>query len=98
MGSLQDDFERAAAEVHDLCTRPTEVELLSLYGLYKQAMVGNNDTDKPWAINMKEKAKWTAWKEMWGCLPQGAAREYIRLVSELKYRYGYQGDSGFCPT
>lgn len=37
-------FEAAAEEVKTLTKRPTDVELLELYALYKQATVGDNDT------------------------------------------------------
>jgi acyl-CoA-binding protein len=37
-------FEAAAEEVKSLTKRPTDVELLELYALYKQATVGDNDT------------------------------------------------------
>ncbi len=95
MGTLQLDFERAASEVHYLCAKPTNKELLSLYGLYKQAMVGNNDTEAPWYINVKERSKWDAWNNLWGLHAQNAAEKYIRLVSDLKDRYG---EEGFCPV
>jgi hypothetical protein len=40
----QERFDKAAAEVKNLPQRPTNDELLLLYGLYKQATVGDNNT------------------------------------------------------
>jgi hypothetical protein len=40
----QERFEKAATEVKSLPQRPTNDELLLLYGLYKQATVGDNNT------------------------------------------------------
>jgi diazepam-binding inhibitor (GABA receptor modulator, acyl-CoA-binding protein) len=39
---LKEDFEAAAARVKNFKTRPTDDELLALYGLFKQATVGDN--------------------------------------------------------
>jgi diazepam-binding inhibitor (GABA receptor modulating acyl-CoA-binding protein) len=41
---VQERFDKAAAEVKNLPQRPTNDELLLLYGLYKQATVGDNNT------------------------------------------------------
>jgi diazepam-binding inhibitor (GABA receptor modulating acyl-CoA-binding protein) len=40
------EFEAAAAEVKTFTKRPTNDELLQLYGLYKQATVGDNNTGR----------------------------------------------------
>jgi diazepam-binding inhibitor (GABA receptor modulating acyl-CoA-binding protein) len=34
---------------------------LTLYGLFKQGVVGDNTTDKPGFLDFKGKAKWEAW-------------------------------------
>ncbi|OXB67676.1 hypothetical protein ASZ78_015208 [Callipepla squamata] len=39
--ALQADFDGAAEDVKKLKTRPTDEELKELYGLYKQATVGD---------------------------------------------------------
>ena len=43
---LLQQFTTAAEEVHKLPTKPSNDELLELYGLYKQATVGDNKTCK----------------------------------------------------
>ncbi|XP_061677090.1 peroxisomal carnitine O-octanoyltransferase-like isoform X3 [Syngnathoides biaculeatus] len=55
------EFEKAAEDVKNLKTRPSDQELLDLYGLYKQAIVGDVDTERPGLFDMKGKAKWDAW-------------------------------------
>uniref|UniRef100_A0A914S4P1 ACB domain-containing protein n=1 Tax=Parascaris equorum TaxID=6256 RepID=A0A914S4P1_PAREQ len=40
---------------------PSNDELLELYGLYKQATVGDNISTKPW-LDLKGRAKWDAWE------------------------------------
>lgn len=37
-------FEEAAAKAKTFTTRPSDADLLKLYGLYKQATVGDNTT------------------------------------------------------
>lgn len=41
---LQAEFEKIAEDVKKVKTRPTDQELLDLYGLYKQAVVGDINT------------------------------------------------------
>jgi diazepam-binding inhibitor (GABA receptor modulating acyl-CoA-binding protein) len=45
---------------------PSNEEMLQLYGLFKQANVGDNTTAKPGMLDMKGKAKWSAWEEKKG--------------------------------
>jgi len=42
--SLQENFDKAAAEVKAFSKRPDDSVLLQLYGLYKQATTGDNTT------------------------------------------------------
>lgn len=42
--NLQEEFDKAAEDVKKVQTRPTDQELLDLYGLYKQALVGDVNT------------------------------------------------------
>ncbi len=44
--SQSSDFEQAAAAVKAFTKRPTDEELLEVYGLYKQATAGDNETGK----------------------------------------------------
>lgn len=40
------EFNTAAEEVKNLATKPSDNQLLELYGLFKQATVGDNTTCK----------------------------------------------------
>uniref|UniRef100_A0A8C8LPG5 ACB domain-containing protein n=1 Tax=Oncorhynchus tshawytscha TaxID=74940 RepID=A0A8C8LPG5_ONCTS len=69
--SLQAEFERVADDVKKVKSRPSDQELLDMYGLYKQAIFGDINIDKPGMLDMKGKAKWEAWdsrKETGLCL------------------------------
>lgn len=45
---LQAEFEKIAEDVKKVKTKPTDQELLDLYGLYKQAVVGDVNIGRPW--------------------------------------------------
>jgi len=87
MSTLQEKFDKAATEVRSLPQRPTDDELLLLYGLYKQATVGDNNTSQPWMFQMEARAKWDAWTKQKGKSKEKAQEEYIQLVEQLKQKY-----------
>lgn len=61
MADIEKQFEKAAADVKNLKSRPTDEELLELYALYKQATVGDNNEAQPGLFQLKEKAKHEFW-------------------------------------
>lgn len=81
---LQKDFERAQKRVWELksCSNNNK---LKIYGLFKQATVGNINTPEPsgWLSSLKTKAKWEAWKGNEGLTRDVAKREYIKLIRKL---------------
>ncbi|KAF8425620.1 putative acyl-coA-binding protein [Tirmania nivea] len=82
------EFETAAAEVQNLKSKPTDDELLKLYGLYKQATIGDNDTSKPGMFDLKGKYKWQAWVDLKGTSQEEAEKSYIAFVDGLKSKHG----------
>ncbi|KAJ8004963.1 hypothetical protein DPEC_G00141730 [Dallia pectoralis] len=85
--SLQAEFEQVAADVKKVKTRPSDKELLDLYGLYKQAIVGDINIDKPGLLDMKAKAKWDAWESRKGMSKNEATTAYITLAKEIINKY-----------
>lgn len=57
--------------------------LLKLYSYYKQAIVGPCTVPKPSFFNVKEQAKWEAWKNLGDMSKEYAKKEYITLVDRL---------------
>lgn len=57
--------------------------MLKLYGLYKQATVGDNTTAKPGVFDLKGKYKWQAWEDLKGTSQEDAEKQYIELASLL---------------
>ena len=77
-------FNTAAEEVKNLTSRPSNDDLLKLYGLFKQAKEGDNNTPKPGMFDFKGSAKWKAWNELKGMTAEDARKQYIEFVEQLK--------------
>ncbi|KAK2844567.1 hypothetical protein Q5P01_011226 [Channa striata] len=85
---LQKEFEKIAEDVKKVKTRPTDQELLELYGLYKQALIGDINTDKPGMTDLKGKAKWDAWDSRKGMSKDDAMSAYVALANKVISKYG----------
>lgn len=84
---LDVEFNASVEIIKTLTERPTNDELLKLYALYKQATKGNNGTDGPPVINVKERAKWNAWYCLRGVSRHNAKKDYSQFVKELIEKY-----------
>ncbi|EHB16296.1 Acyl-CoA-binding protein [Heterocephalus glaber] len=84
----QAEFEKAAEEVKHLKTQPTDQEMLFIYSHYKQATVGNINTERPGMLDLKGKAKWDGWNHLKGTSKESAMKAYIDKVEELKNKHG----------
>lgn len=81
--SLLQQFNNAAENVKNL-SFVSDDNKLKLYGLYKQATVGDVNTARPSGMfNIKEKAKYDAWNENKGMSKEAAMNDYVSLVSNL---------------
>jgi diazepam-binding inhibitor (GABA receptor modulating acyl-CoA-binding protein) len=81
--SNSEQFLLAVEAVNQLSSKPDNNTLSKLYGLYKQAIVGNNTTDKPGMLDLKGNAKWSSWNNYKGYSKYQAEVEYIKLVNKL---------------
>lgn len=82
------EFTEAAEKLKTLTERPTNDELLDTYGYYKQATVGDINTDRPdgW-FDAKGKAKWDKWESRKGMSKEEAEKKYIELIQTLLAKY-----------
>ena len=80
---LQEKFNNATENVKTLTSRPGNDELLSLYGLFKQATEGDAHGDKPGMFDFKGQAKYNAWEALKGNTADEAKEKYISLVERL---------------
>lgn len=78
------EFETAAREVKDLSTKPSNEDMLLLYGLYKQSTVGDNTAAAPGMFDFTGKAKHAAWLANVGMSCAEAQTKYIAVVARLK--------------
>lgn len=80
-------LEEAAALTQKFTTRPSNEELLKLYGLYKQATEGDNETERPGGFDFKAAAKYNSWLAYKGKSKSEASQLYIDLIDELSKKY-----------
>jgi diazepam-binding inhibitor (GABA receptor modulating acyl-CoA-binding protein) len=73
-------FEEAAERVKTTKARPTNEQLLELYGCYKQATEGDNTKPRPGFAKVKDRAKWDAWKTKEGVSVEDAKKRYVETV------------------
>lgn len=83
MSDLNTQFEAAVANSKKLSQRPDNATLLKLYGLYKQATVGDNTEKKPGFSDMIGRAKWDAWNSLKGTGNDEARQQYVDLIASL---------------
>jgi len=85
---MSEAFVKKAEEVKNLKSKPTDDEMLKLYSLYKQATVGDVNTDRPGMLDFAGKAKWDAWSGNKGIAKEKAESDYIVVAEELITKYG----------
>lgn len=83
MSDLLTQFKQAEADVKKLSKRPSNDTLLELYGLYKQATVGDVTGSRPGMLDMVGRAKYDAWAKLKKTGKEDAMKQYIALVGTL---------------
>jgi len=83
MADLNTEFEAAVANSRKLSQRPDNTTLLKIYGLYKQATVGDNAEKKPGFSDLVGRAKWDAWNGLKGTSSDDAKQQYVDLIASL---------------
>ncbi|TXE08737.1 acyl-CoA-binding protein [Algoriphagus aquimarinus] len=76
-------LEDAIALTKKFTEKPSNEDLLKLYGLYKQATEGDNENERPGGFDFKAAAKYNAWLNMKGKSKEEATEQYIQLVDQL---------------
>jgi diazepam-binding inhibitor (GABA receptor modulating acyl-CoA-binding protein) len=75
-------FGQCVEYVNELDYNPGTVALLNLYGMFKQATVGNVTEERPGPFSIKARKKYDAWETQKGKSRQQAMHEYVIFVSE----------------
>ncbi|KAI0841252.1 putative fatty acid binding protein [Hypoxylon sp. FL0890] len=95
MVDISPAFAKAQEDSKKLTSKPSNDDLLELYGLFK---VGNGEdfskAEKPGVFDLKAKYKYQAWQKLVdeGVTPQDAQERYVKKVEELKEKYGYDAN------
>jgi diazepam-binding inhibitor (GABA receptor modulator, acyl-CoA-binding protein) len=84
MQEIKERFESAVEQSKQISMRPSNDTLLQLYGLYKQSVVGDVNTEPPTAFDFVNKAKYEAWSSFKGTSQEDAMKAYIELIGKLK--------------
>ena len=83
-----DPFASAQERVKKLSRRPSNDELLQLYGLFKQATEGDVKGSRPGILDPKGRAKFDAWTARKGLAAPEARKRYVELVDALVAKHG----------
>lgn len=86
------EFINASQIIKKLSAQPTTAELGKLYGLFKQATVGDINIEIPLFINYIAREKWNAWNMYKGSNQNNAEIQYISHVNDLIQIYGINDD------
>ena len=86
--TVEDRFQDAKARVEKLPSRPSNDQLLDLYGLYKQATEGDVSGARPGLLDLKGRAKYDAWAKRKGASKDDAMKKYVALVDSLAAEIG----------
>ncbi|KAI4461302.1 acyl-coa-binding protein acbp [Holotrichia oblita] len=87
--SLDERFKGMADKVRHM-NPPSDSDSLELYSLFKQATVGDCNTERPGALDVKGKAKWDAWNGKKGVSQDEAKEKYITKGQSLGLNGNYK--------
>ncbi|KAL9242635.1 hypothetical protein vseg_016618 [Gypsophila vaccaria] len=80
--TLEAEFNQYAEKVRSL-KEATNEDLLVLYGLYKQATVGDVNTGCPSIFYQKDRAKWNSWNGCKGKSKEEAMTDYVTKAKQM---------------
>jgi len=88
---LQEDFDAAVDNISNKMNKTMDnEELKEIYALYKQATVGDINTDRPGMFDLKGKAKWDAWNSKKGMSQDEAKQKYVEFAAKMMEKHGAQ--------
>lgn len=83
--SFSPEFTQAAEDALNLQSKPSQENMLKLYGLYKRVTLGLPPSQEPNRIlHPRENAKWRSWDSMKRYSRRQAETMYIELVKSLQ--------------
>lgn len=82
MGKFEDYVNNISNSKSGTINVPNNVKL-DFYKFYKQATIGNCNTDKPSFYRFEDTAKWEAWNSILGMSKEDAKTNYIDLYETV---------------
>jgi acyl-CoA-binding protein len=89
MADLDADFKKAQDDLKTLTERPSNEDLLQIYGLFKQATAGDVEGKRPGMLDVKGRAKYDAWASLKGKSSDEAKKAYIAKVKAMLGKYSH---------
>ena len=91
MEEIEKKFLEAVEEVSNSTwgDKVPDKRKLLIYAYYKQATIGDINTEQPWAYQVKARAKWDAWNSVKDVDTHPSEVEYIKLVNQMIKKYGF---------
>lgn len=89
MADLDAEFSKAQDDLKTLTERPSNEDLLQIYGLFKQATTGDVDGKRPGMLDVKGRAKYDAWASFKGKSADEAKTAYIAKVKAMLGKYSH---------
>lgn len=83
MSDIEENFKFACENIKNLSEKPSNDDLLYLYGHFKQATVGDCNASQPGFFDPKGRAKWDAWNNLKGMTKEDAMLNYCGKYLEL---------------
>ncbi|MFX0125817.1 MAG: acyl-CoA-binding protein [Candidatus Hodarchaeota archaeon] len=80
---IKNEFDKAVQRANDLPNQPPEI-LLEMYGLYKQALIGDVTGKRPGRVKVRARYKYDAWASRKGMSQEDAMKAYIKLIKKLE--------------
>lgn len=81
--TIKEQFDFAVDQINMLLSTnsngPSDSEKLTMYGLYKQATLGDCNTSSPGMLDFKGKLKWSAWNSRKGMSKDDAMNTYCDI-------------------
>ncbi|KAI7854738.1 ankyrin repeat-containing domain protein [Circinella umbellata] len=87
---MSDHFEQASTFLNTHNVPLSNDQKLKVYGLFKQATVGDCNVSKPSLFEFVGRAKWDAWNELRGMSMEKAKQIYVETVESFKVGWSRQ--------
>ena len=84
MDELRRKFDKYTSKAKNI-QNISDQDKLYLYSNYKQALLGNNNKEKPSILNRVEMEKWKAWNNLKDLPSDVAMKSYIKKVKQLYF-------------